>query len=46
MQGRNEDEGKLFFPFGLSRLLPVDHPVRRIREIPDLRFLYKETRQY
>jgi transposase len=30
----------------LSRLVPIDHPVRRIHEVLDLSFLYKETREY
>ena len=46
MQGRRDNESKLFYSVTLSRLVPVDHPVRRISEVLDLSFLYTETRQY
>lgn len=46
MQGRKDNESKLFYSVTLSRLVPVDHPVRRISEVLDLSFLYTETRQY
>jgi hypothetical protein len=46
MQGRKDHEGKLFYTVTLNRLVPADHPVRRIREVLDLSFLYKETREY
>jgi transposase len=46
MQGRKDNESKLFYTVTLSRLVPGDHPVRRICEVLDLSFLYKETREY
>ena len=46
MQGRKDNESKLFYTVTLSRLVPVDHPVRRISEVLDLGFLYRETREY
>lgn len=46
MQGRKENQNKLFYSVTLDRLVPVDHPVRRIAEVLDLSFLYKETREY
>lgn len=46
MQGKKDHESKLFYAVALNRLVPVDHPVRRIREVLDLGFPYGETRQY
>ena len=46
MQGRKYHESKLFYTVELNRLVPDDRPVRRICEVLDLRFLYRETRQY
>jgi transposase len=46
MQGRKDNESKLFYSVKLRRLVPVDHPVRRIREVLDLSFLYRKTRKY
>jgi transposase len=46
MQGRKDNESKLFYTVTLNRLVPLDHPVRRIREVLDLSFLYRETRRY
>ena len=43
MQGRKENQSKLFYTVTLNRLVPVDHPVRRIAEVLDLSFLYSET---
>ena len=46
MQGKKEKESKLFYTVSLSQLVPADHPVRRISEVLDLNFLYRETAQY
>jgi transposase len=46
MQGRKDNESKLFYTVTLSRLVPADHPVRRISDVQDLSFLYRETREY
>ena len=46
MQGKKEKAGKLFYTVRLSQLVPSDHPVRRISEVLDLNFLYRETAQY
>jgi len=46
MQGRKEKQQKLFYSASIERLVPQDHPVRRIQEVLDLRFLYKDTREY
>ena len=32
MQGKKEEQQKLFYMIGLNRLVPPDHPVRRIKE--------------
>ena len=39
MQGKKEEQQKLFYTLGLDRLVPLDHPVRRIKDVLDLRFL-------
>lgn len=46
MQGRKEQQQKLFYSTSLERLVPQDHPIRRIHEVLDLSFLYKDTREY
>lgn len=46
MQGKKEEQQKLFYTIGLDRLVPADHPVRKIKDVLDLRFLYGETREY
>ena len=46
MQGKKEPERKLFYTVNLNHLVPVDHPVRLINEVLDLKFLYRETHQY
>jgi hypothetical protein len=46
MQGRKGNESRLFYMVTLSQLVPLDHPIRRISEVLDLRFLYADTRQY
>jgi transposase len=46
MQGKKEEQQKLFYTIGLDRLVPLDHPVRRIKEVLDLQFLYQETRRF
>lgn len=46
MQGKKQEQQKLFYTIGLERLVPMDHPVRVIKDVVDLGFLYGETRQY
>ena len=46
MQGKKEKGSKLFYTVNLNQLVPLDHPVRRISEVLDLSFLYRETCQY
>lgn len=46
MQGRKPFEEKLFTNFQLSDRVPVDNFYRRLKEILDLRFLYKSTSRY
>ena len=46
MQGKKIQENKLFYTVTLDRLVPQDHPVRRIAEVLDLGFLYEETKEY
>jgi len=46
MQGIKIQENKLFYTVTLDRLVPQDHPVRRIAEGLDLSFLYEETKEY
>jgi transposase len=46
MQGQKNNSNKLFYTVNLDQLVPIDHPVRRISEVLDLKFLYRETRQY
>ncbi len=46
MQGKKQEQQKLFHTIGLERLVPPDHPVRIIKDVLDLRFLYKDTRPY
>jgi transposase len=46
MQGKKEEQQKLFYTIGLDRMVPLDHPVRRIKDVLDLRFLYRETGEF
>jgi len=46
MQGRKQEQSKLFYTIGLETLVPIDHPVRAIKDVLDLSFLYRDTRQY
>jgi transposase len=46
MQEKKEEQQKLFYTIGLERLVSPDHPVRIIKEVLDLSFLYRETREY
>lgn len=46
MQGRKPFEEKLFTNFQLSDRVPLDNLYRRLKEILDLRFLYKTTARY
>ena len=41
MMGKEEDqEDQFIYNFRLSKRIPKDHPLRRLREILDLDFLY------
>ena len=42
MQGRKDNESRLFYTVTLNPLVPADHPVRQIPELLDLSFLYEE----
>jgi len=46
VQGKKDSSGKLFYTVTLDQLVPEDHPVRKVEKALDLRFLYKETREY
>lgn len=46
MQGKKTYEPKLFNSFNLSERVPIDNFYRRLKEVLDLRFLYKETESY
>ncbi len=46
MQGKKILENKLFYTITLDRLVPRDHPVRKIEEVLDLGVLYEETKEY
>jgi transposase len=46
MQGKKEPQQKLFYSVGIERLVPQDHPVRRLQEVLNLRFLYRDTREF
>lgn len=46
MQGIKERTSKLFYQFNLEEHISADHPLRRIDESLDLRFLYSRTRAY
>ncbi len=46
MQGKKEPQQKLFYSIGIERLVPQDHPVRRLKEVLDIRFLYRDTREF
>ena len=46
MQGRKPFEEKLFTNFQLSDRVPPDNFYRRLKEILDLRFIYKTTASY
>lgn len=46
MQGIKQRTSKLFYQFNLEEHVSADHPLRRIDQELDLRFLYKQTRGY
>lgn len=46
MQGIKQRTSKLFYQFSLQEHVSADHPLRRIDQELDLRFLYKQTRGY
>lgn len=46
MQGIKQRTSKLFYQFSLEDHVSSDHPLRRIDQGLDLRFLYKQTRSY
>jgi transposase len=46
MQGRKSFQEKLFVNFQLSDRIPSDNLYRKLTEILDLQFLYKETARY
>ena len=46
MQGIKQRTSKLFYQFSLEEHISPDHPLRRIDQELDLRFLYKKTRAY
>lgn len=46
MQGIKQRTSKLFYQFSLEEHVCADHPLRRIDQELDLRFLYKQTRPY
>jgi len=46
MQGKKEYQEKLFINFQLSAHVPDHNFYRRLKEVLDLRFLYKETADY
>ena len=46
MQGRKHYQEKLFTQFQLSQKVPEGNFYRRLRELLDLRWLYKKTRKY
>ena len=46
MQGIKQRTSKLFYQFSLEDHVSTDHPLRRIDQGLDLRFLYKQTRPY
>jgi hypothetical protein len=46
MQGKKDYQEKLFTSFQLSERIPKENFYRRLKEVLDLDFLYKETKQY
>lgn len=46
MVGRKTYQEKLFVSFQLSNRIPSDNFYRRLKEILDLNFLYKEVKAY
>ncbi len=46
MQGKKEEQQKLFCKIGIDRLVPLDNPVRRIRKMLNFHFLYPETQMF
>lgn len=46
MQGKKQYAEKLFTTFQLSAHVPVDNFYRRLKEQPDLQWLYKSTKKY
>jgi transposase len=46
LQGKKHHQPKLFTTFQLSDRVPLNSFYRRLKDILDLRFLYKETRTY
>lgn len=45
MQGKKQRTPKIFYQFSLEEAVPAEHPLRRIEQALDLRFLYKQTRR-
>lgn len=46
MQGKKKYQEKIFVSFQLSDQIPADNLYRRLNELIDFNFLYKETAQY
>lgn len=46
MQGKKDYQPKLYNSFNLTERIPVTNFYKRLKEILDLRFLYKETAKY
>jgi hypothetical protein len=46
MQGRKNNEGKLFYQVRLDDFVPLDHIVRRVDSVLNLDYLYAETEDY
>ena len=44
-RGRRTQQ-KLFYSVGIERLVAQDHPVRRLKEVLDLRFFWNDTREF
>jgi transposase len=46
MQGRKQHSEKLFLSFQLSDRVPIDNFYRRLKDMLDLKWLYKQTAKY